>query len=204
MFARLFTPLQTMAVNMLMYARSSLEKDIPSIIGIINSYETMYGIDLTASGLRDKHIQSVSDHTPPTETDQIIVAVDKEENILGLCFQRFTPRSWILSYCYIRQLEDKNQYNASKIGGLMLDKLCESAEERGITKFYYAVRDSGNKRLAMTLTATDMVNQRYEFSDIERLPPMTKTTNELTAKHILSSTNGLNKKPIIIRCGYLK
>jgi hypothetical protein len=49
-----------------------------------------------------------------------------------------------------------------------------------------------------------MVNQRYEIIDIEKILPMTKTTNELTAKYILSSTNGLNKKPIIIRCGYLK
>lgn len=187
-----------------MYARSSLEKDIPNIIGIINSYETMYGINLTESGLRDKHIQLVRNHTPANELAQIIVAIDQEENVLGLCFQSFTDKNWILGFCYIRQLIDKNQYNASKIGGLLLDKLCESAEERGITKFYYAVRDSGNKRLSLTLTATDMVNQRYEIIDIEKILPMTKTTNELTAKYILSSTNGLNKKPIIIRCGYLK
>jgi hypothetical protein len=130
--------------------------------------------------------------------------VDEEENILGACFQSFMSNSWILRFCYIRQLENKNQYNASKIGGVMLDKLCEIAEERGLTKFYYAVRDSGNKRLSLTLTATDMVNQRYDIIDIEKIPAMTKTTNELTAKYILSSTNGLNKKPIIIRCGYLK
>jgi len=192
------------AVNMLMYARLALEKDIPNIIGIINSYETMYGIDLTASGVRDKHIQLVTEHVPSTELAQVIVAVDEKENVLGLCFQSFTGKNWILAFCYIIQLTDKNQFNASKIGGLLLDKLCESAEERGVTKFYYAVRDSGNKRLLLTLSATDMVNQRYKFVDIEKIPPMTKTTNELTAKYILSSTNGLNKKPIIIRCGYLK
>jgi hypothetical protein len=193
-----------MAVNMLMYARPALENDIPNMIRIINSYETMYGIDLTTSGLRDKHIQLVTDYAPPTEAAQVIVAVDEEENVLGLCLQSFTGKNWILGFCYIRQLADKNQYNASKIGGLILDKLCECAEERGVTKFYYAVRDSSNKRLALTLTATDMVNQRYDIIDIEKIPPMTKTTNELTAKYILSTTDGLNRKPIIIRCGYLK
>jgi len=193
-----------MAVNMLMYARPALEKDVPNMIRIINSYETMYGIDLTTSGLRDKHIQLVTDYAPPTETAQVIVAVDAEENVLGLCLQSFTGKNWILGFCYIRQLADKNQYNASKIGGLILDKLCECAEERGVTKFYYAVRDSSNKRLALTLTATDMVSQRYEIIDIEKIPAMTKTTNELTAKYILSTTDGLNRKPIIIRCGYLK
>jgi hypothetical protein len=193
-----------MAVNMLMYARPALENDIPNMIRIINSYETMYGIDLTTSGLRDKHIQLVTDYAPPAETAQVIVAVDEEENVLGLCLQSFTGKNWILGFCYIRQLADKNQYNASKIGGLILDKLCECAEERGVTKFYYAVRDSSNKRLALTLTATDMVNQRYDIIDIEKIPPMTKTTNELTAKYILSTTDGLNRKPIIIRCGYLK
>ena len=193
-----------MAVNMLMYARPALEKDIPNMIRIINSYETMYGIDLTTSGLRDKHIQLVTDHAPPTKAAQVIVAVDEEEHVLGLCLQSFTGKSWILAFCYIRQLADTNQYNASKIGGLILDKLCECAEERGVTKFYYAVRDSSNKRLALTLTATDMVNQRYDIIDIEKIPAMTKTTNELTAKYILSTTDGLNKKPIIIRCGYLK
>lgn len=187
-----------------MYARPALENDIPNMIRIINSYETMYGIDLTTSGLRDKHIQLVTDYAPPTEAAQVIVAVDEEENVLGLCLQSFTGKNWILGFCYIRQLADKNQYNASKIGGLILDKLCECAEERGVTKFYYAVRDSSNKRLALTLTATDMVNQRYDIIDIEKIPPMTKTTNELTAKYILSTTDGLNRKPIIIRCGYLK
>jgi len=187
-----------------MYARPALEKDVPNMIRIINSYETMYGIDLTTSGLRDKHIQLVTDYAPPTETAQVIVAVDAEENVLGLCLQSFTGKNWILGFCYIRQLADKNQYNASKIGGLILDKLCECAEERGVTKFYYAVRDSSNKRLALTLTATDMVSQRYEIIDIEKIPAMTKTTNELTAKYILSTTDGLNRKPIIIRCGYLK
>ena len=151
-----------MAVNMLMHARTALEKDIPNIIGIINSYETMYGIDLTESGLRDKHIQLVTDHIPPTALAQVIVVID-EENVLGLCFQSFTGKSWILAFCYIRQLADKNQYNASKIGGLLLDELCKSAEDRGVTKFYYAVRDSGNKRLSLTLTATDIVRPRFEI-----------------------------------------
>ena len=85
-----------------------------------------------------------------------------------------------------------------------MDKLCECAEERGLGKFYYAVRDSENKRLLLTLSATENLGQRYEFKDIEKIPPLTKTTNELVAKYILGTTNGLNKKPIVIRCGYLK
>ena len=189
---------------MLMKARISLEKDIPDIIDIMNSYDTMYGIDLTSSGLREKQIKLVKDYISPSTYAQVIVAVDEEDKVLGLCFQIFVINSWVISFCYIRQIVGKNQYNSSKIGGVLLDKLCESAEERGFTKFYYAVRDSDNKRLNMTLSATEMVNQRYEFVDIEKIPALTKTSNQLTAKYILSATDGLNKRPIIIRHGYLK
>jgi hypothetical protein len=187
-----------------MYARLALKNDIFDIVEIINSYETMYGIDLTTSGLRDKHIKLINDYIPNTETAQVMVVVNEEEHVLGFCFQGFVDKSWLLAFCYIRQLANKNQFNASKIGGLLLDKLCESAEEREIYKFYYAVRDSDSKRLSFTLSVTKMVNHRYGFVDIEKIPVMTKTTNALIEKYILGLSNGLNKKPIIIRHGYLK
>jgi hypothetical protein len=66
------------------------------------------------------------------------------------------------------------------------------------------VRDSGTKRLNLTLGATETVREKYEFIDIEHIPPLTKTSLELVEKHILTLTNGMNKKPIVIRKGYLK
>jgi predicted N-acetyltransferase YhbS len=193
-----------MAVNILMYTRLALEQDIPNIIDLINSHEYMYGINLKESGLREKQIQIIHKYLQPDQIGQSVVAVDDEENVLGICVQSFGTKAWILEFCYIRQLLGKNQYNASKIGGVLMDKLCECAEDRGLGTFYYAVRDSKNKRLSLTLSATANLGQRYEFKDIEKIPPLTKTTNELVAKYILGTTNGLNKKPIIIRCGYLK
>jgi len=187
-----------------MYTRLALTQDIPNIIDLINSHDYMYGINLKESGLREKQIQIISNYMLPDQIGQSVVALDDEENLLGVCVQSFGTTSWILEFCYIRQLPGKNQYNASKIGGTLMDKLCEYAEERGLNKFYYAVRDSENKRLSLTLSATASVGQRYEFKDIEKIPPLTKTANELVAKYILGTTNGLNKKPIVIRCGYLK
>jgi hypothetical protein len=187
-----------------MYARLALEQDIPNIVDLINSHEYMYGINLKESGLQEKQIQIISNYMQPDQIGQSVVALDDNENLLGVCVQSFGTTSWILEFCYIRQLLGKNQYNASKIGGVLMDKLCEYAEEKGFNKFYYAVRDSENKRLSLTLSATTSVGKRYEFKDVEKIPPLTKTANKLVAKYILGTTNGLNRKPIVIRCGYLK
>jgi hypothetical protein len=187
-----------------MYARYSEPKDLDGIISLIMTHDKMYGMDIIENGLRERHINSVHQTIVPTTERKIIVAVDDDETVLGMCLQVISKRAWLLRYCYIRSIENRNQFNASKIGGLLLEKLCESGEEAGVTDFYYAVRDSGTKRLNLTLSATETVGKKYEFIDIEHIPPLTKTSLELVEKHILSLTNGMNKKPIVIRKGYLK
>ena len=187
-----------------MYARYSETKDLAGIISLIMTHDKMYGMDIVESGLRDRHIDSVHRTIVPTAERKIVVVVDGDEKVLGMCLQVIGKKAWILRYCYIRSIDDRNQFNASKIGGLLLEKLCESGEEAGITDFYYAVRDSGTKRLNLTLDATKTVSEKYEFIDIEHIPPLTKSSLELVEKHILMLTNGMNKKPIVIRKGYLK
>lgn len=187
-----------------MYARYSEPRDLDGIIAIIMTYDKMYGMDIVENGLRDRHIASVQQTIVPTAERKIVVVVDDDEKVLGMCLQVIGKKAWILRYCYIRSIDDRNQFNASKIGGLLLEKLCESGEEAGVTDFLYAVRDSGNKRLNLTLSATETIRKKYDFVDIEHIPPLTKTSLEVVEKYILSLTNGMNKKPIVIRKGYLK
>lgn len=187
-----------------MYARYSEPKDLDGIISLIMTYDKMYGMDIIGNGLRDRHIDSVHQTIVPTAERKIVVTVDDDETVLGMCLQVIGKRAWVLRYCYIRSIENRNQFNASKIGGLLLEKLCESGEKAGITDFYYAVRDSGTKRLNLTLDSTKTVREKYEFIDVEHIPPLTKSSLELVEKYILMLTNGMNKKPILIRKGYLK
>lgn len=187
-----------------MYARYSEPRDLNGIIALILSYDKIYGMDIVENGLRDRHITSVQQTIVPTPEKKIVVVVDDNEEILGMCLQFIGQRAWLLRFCYIRSIENRNQFNASKIGGLLLEMLCKSGEEAGVTDFYYAVRDTGTKRLNLTLSATETIKEKYEFVDIEYIPPMTRTSLELVEKHILALTNGMNKKPIVIRKGYLK
>jgi hypothetical protein len=187
-----------------MKIRNGTIEDFDAMVLIIMSYDKVYGADSVSTGLQDHHIELLK----LTLTNPIfgsVVAENDNGTIVGFCIQKFIiGKLWILNICYIAKLDEINQYNASKIGGLMLDKLIEDAEAKDIFEFWYAVRDSGKKRLGLTLAVTENTRERYEFIDEETLPPLTKSTNEKIATNILGIMNGKNTKAIIIRHGVLK
>lgn len=179
-------------------------EDLPDMIRILNSYKFLYGIDMDSSGIREFHKNSlITGVNNPNMS--VIAAVDDSDNILGYCLQRFTPTNcWIIRCCYIDHREGETQYNASKIGGQILEAMCLNAEFKNYFNFYYVVRDIGRKRVEMTLNATDLVKEKYNIDDIEYISPFTTSKNDRTVQHILGRLNGKNPKPLIIRHGYLK
>lgn len=178
--------------------------DLPAMIRILNSYKFLYGIDMDSSGIRELHTRLLTNGVNHPRMS-VIAAVDDLDNILGYCLQWFTPNNnWIIRCCYIDHREGETQYNASKIGGKILEALCLNAESRNYFSFYYVVRDIGRKRIGMTLNATDLVKEKYNIDDIEYLAPFESSKNEKTAQYILGQLNGKNVKPVIIRHGYLK
>jgi hypothetical protein len=159
---------------------------------------------MITSGIRDFHKTLLEDSFDSNQ-NVIIAAVDSQDKILGYCLQCFTPaNNWVIGCCYIAVREGETQYNASKIGGKILEAMCNNAESRNCFEFYYVVRDIGRKRLNMTLNATTSVQEKYIIDDIETIPPFTNTQNKKIAQYVLGNMNGKNAKSVIIRHGYLK
>lgn len=178
------------------------KEDYAELVELIKPVKTIYGVDTISTGWQERHFEflKVALDNPYIN----VVAATNDEKIVGFCVQSFfdTPR-WSLSLCYISESPDKNQFNASKIGGPLLDKLIELAEERGKFEFFYAVRDSGRKRLDMTLASSTVAND-YTIKDIEILPPFTPSKYEKVAEVLLGHINGKNAKTIVIRHAYRK
>ena len=188
----------------MMKTRVCVPSDLPSIIRILKSYQFLYGIDMIDSGMRNFH-ETLLENSFNSSDSVIIAAVDDQDLILGYCLQWFTPNNnWIIRCCYIDFREGETQFNASKIGGKILEAMCVNAESKNCFNFYYVVRDIGRKRLGMTLNATPLVSETYHIDDIEYIPPFTESKHKNTAQYILGRINGKNKKPVIIRHGYLK
>jgi hypothetical protein len=184
-----------------MKIRICTKDDYAELTEVIKPVKTIYGVDTISTGWQDRHFQFLETALENPYIN-VVAATTDDNKMLGFCVQSFfdTPR-WSLSLCYISESPDKNQFNASKIGGPLLDKLIELAETRGKYEFYYAVRDSGRKRLDMTLSSASIANA-YVIRDIEVLPPFTPSKYEKVAEILLGHINGKNAKTIVIRHAY--
>lgn len=184
--------------------RLAIESDLDTLLKIMEPYTNIYGVNVIENGARQNHINLIiKSFTDPDWNT--VVAVDENNKILGFCVQGIFPshHKWLLKITYISAPENLNQFNASKIGGVMMDKLVELAEQRGKYEFYYIVRDIGTTRLKMTLSNTKIVAEKYHIYDYLIIPPYTPATEERVIK-MLGSLNGKNKKTIIVRHGHLK
>lgn len=160
---------------------------------------------MISSGIRDMHLKIISEYYN-WPNKYIVAAIDDNESVLGFCLQEFTVSmsSWAIRCCYIAHREGETQYNASKIGGKILEAMCDHAETLGVTKFFYVVRDIGTKRLNMTLNASEHLKDKYDIKDLEYIAPLTKSNNEIVNTWLLIDVAGKNTKPLIIRGGFLK
>jgi len=184
-----------------MIIRLATKDDLPKIIELINSYTHIYGVDTTKSGLNKFHTELVSRGMNST-TYNVIVAESSNSNIVGVCVQRFFENCWVLQITYIDS--PGNKFNASKIGGPLFDELCRLAEQREIYEFYYVVRDSGTKRMDMTLANAEHVRTNYTIDDIEYIPALTESRYEQVRARITGFMTGKNLKPLVRRHGKKK
>jgi hypothetical protein len=189
-----------------MKIRLCIQEDITALISVVNHFDSIYGINLDSSGIREAHIRNIIRGVDDPDSN-IVAAFDENNNILGYCFQKFSKVKpvWFIVNCYILPIdENTNQYNASKIGGKLIEGMVDLAEEKSIFEFYYIVRDIGNKRLSMTLNATERVKEKYTFEDIEHIPPFSESKFEFVKNIVGSLTSGKNPKPLIVRKGFLQ
>jgi hypothetical protein len=189
-----------------MKVRLCNQEDVNALISVVNHFDSIYGIDMDSSGIREVHINNIIQGVS-SPTENIVAAFDENDNILGYCLQRFSKLNpvWFIINCYILPSSNNvNQYNASKIGGRLVELMVTLAEERNTFEFYYIVRDIGNKRLLMTLNATDSVKERYTFEDIEHIPPFSESKFKFIKNMAGLLTSGKNPKPLIVRKGFLQ
>lgn len=180
-----------------MEVRAATNDDLDQLIAMINACTSMYGIDMVASGLREHQIQCVHEGLNHLEKRTVIVAVDDNQTVLGMCIQRFLENAWVLQLTYINA--PGNKFNASAIGGPMMDYMCKVAEARGLNTFYYVVRDSGTKRLDLTLAHAEYLKSNYDIKDIEYIPPYTETKFEKIKTYLTRHISGMNSKPLVVR-----
>jgi hypothetical protein len=181
--------------------------DVDELITIINQFDSIYGINLDTSGIRQVHINNVIECTNESSPENVVAVFDDNKKMLGYCVQKFstTKPIWFIANCYILPIsENVNQFNASKIGGKLVEYMIDLAEQRGAFEFYYIVRDSKNKRLLMTLDATDTIKEKYIFEDIDNIPPFGESKFKFVKNGIGAFTAGKSPKPLIVRRGYLK
>jgi len=188
-----------------MLIRFCTPTDLPKIIDIVNSYQYFYGMDAVQSGTRELHLRLLSTSFE-NDKKEIFGGFDDNGNLLGFCLQDFSfEGKWVIRHCYIASQKGVTQYNASKLGGKLLEAMCYNAELRNVFEFFYVVRDTSNKkRLGMTLDATDTVKEKYIIEDIEHIPAFTRSSNGKIGAAMLGRLNGKNEKPIIVRYGHLK
>jgi hypothetical protein len=181
--------------------------DVDELITIINQFDSIYGINLDTSGIRQAHITNVIECTEESSIDNVVAIFDDNKKMLGYCVQKFskTKPIWFIVNCYILPIsEHVNQYNASKIGGKLIEYMIDLAEKRNAFEFFYIVRDVKNKRLEMTLDATDTIKEKYVFENIDHIPPFGESKFKFVKNGMGSLTAGRSPKPLIVRRGYLK
>lgn len=188
-----------------MHARIATPDDLPQILEIVLSHTTQYGVDIVTSGIRDRHIDHLTKiitNTYESKFKKFAVVTISDDRIVGVCTQTIYNKAWWLHICYIRKDIHKNGFGDVDIGAQMFDLMCQLAEERGVYKLMYVVRDSGTKRLDLTISRTTWAKDNYTFQTLEELPPFTKSKIKFVENNFYM--NGENKKPVIVRFGKVK
>jgi hypothetical protein len=187
-----------------MYARKANLTDLPDIFKIIDVHDFMYGVDINLSGVKDKIKENLQKSLETDIGNSVIVSIDNNE-VTGVGLQIFGETAWVLSFCFTK-LKEFNPIN-QKYGGIILGKMIELAEEKQYKEFYWIAREmkysKKNKRLDIVLSMSDYA-KKYIIETIEVIQPDTKTKLPKVEKYLLRNLNGLNKKPIAVKHGYLK
>jgi len=187
-----------------MYARKAITTDLPDILKIIDVHDFMYGVDINLLGIKDKIKENFQKSVEKDIENNVIISID-DEQITGVGLQMFGEHVWVLSFCFTK-LRNFNPIN-QKYGGIILDKMIELAEGKQYKEFYWVAREmkysKTNKRLDIVLSMSDHT-KKYKIETIEVLQPGTKTAFPKVEKYLLSYLNGLNKKTIAVKHGYLK
>jgi len=180
-----------------MYARKANLTDLPDILKIIDAHDFMYGIDINSLGVKDK-IKARLQKSLETDIGENVIVFINENQIMGVGLQTFYETAWVLSFLFY-----KRALMTVKYAGIIIDKMIELAEKKQYIEFYWVFREC-NKRIDIGLSNVSPYLKKYVIETIEVILPHSKTKFPKIEKYLLRNLNGLNKKPIAVRHGYLK
>lgn len=168
---------------------------------IILSNSSMYGLTLKGK-LHERHIELVEDAM--LDKTKCVVGVFREDRMVGLGLMKFSADLplWYILVCYIEQFKDRTQFAAPVLGGVLFDGMLEIAEQKKYYDFYYVVRDHMSIRKNMTESHSVLL-PRYDMSDIEELPPLTKS-KFATINYLLGDLALTHKRTVVVKSGWLR
>ena len=161
----------------------------------------MYGADITK--LHAYMIERAL-HQPKGEIEQTRWGVEVEGVLVGLAVQHWWAIMplWSIGGLFFRNTTNRNQFNAVKIGAVLVNGMIDEAEKRGLYDFCYVVRDSGNLRRDMSLAVNEKLG-RYDILNTAYIKPF-EVPRWSAYRLMLGLLAGKNRKPVIIRHAHLK
>lgn len=175
--------------------------DRQQITEIVRSNPTMYGTNITHFHpmLIERFMLQ-----PKSEVEQARWGVELHGKLIGLAIQFWwvVMPMWSIGGLFFRNEEGVNQFNAVKVGAVLVNKMIETAEARGLYDFCYVIRDSGGVRKKMSYDVNDALN-RYDIFDMAVIKPG-EIPKYSAHKLILGMVAGVTKKPVVIRHAHLK
>lgn len=186
-----------------MKARQTTIADRPQIEAIVKSNPKMYGADITR--YHSITIHRFVGHVVGDLAKTAWCVEDDEGQIVGLAIQFWwtSMPAWSIASLFFKNEPGKNQFNAHKIGAVLVNAMCKEAESRKMYDFYYVVRDNESLRKNMSLSVNDEFTERYEINDLFLLHPYTSPIYPMF-KNMLGHVIGRNRKPVVFRLASLK
>lgn len=196
-----------------MYARKANLTDLPDIFKIIDAYDFIYGVDINSLGIKDNY-KKIFQKSLESDIGKNVIVSTNDNQITGVGLQTFMDTAWILSFYFFKQRAtavwslEGSKSTSLKCGGIILDKMIELAEEKQYKEFYWVFRETKyskiNKRIDVGLSIMSPYFKKYVIETIEVILPHCKTKFPKVEKYLLGNLNGLNKKTIAVRHGYIK
>lgn len=182
--------------------RKVTSADLKQVTAIVHSNPTMYGANISEyhSYIINRFMSQPKDELPATAW-----CVEHDGQLIGLAIQYWWTilPIWSVASLFFRNTVGVNQYNAVKIGAVLVNGMTQYAEKKGINDFCYVVRDTGTLRKDRSLALNEELNTRYSIIDLLTLPPGQKPTH-LALSNMMGMVNGRHTKPVVFRMAHLK
>jgi hypothetical protein len=177
-------------------SRICTKEDLPDIIDIIKINDTLYGVNLKQSGMRDLHINMLTIHLTDPQDNVKLIGVYNANTLVSFSLMKFWDSlpvwSAVFMYSRLDKFNLENNESAFIVG---MTSMLKIAEAREIYNFYTVTRYSKIWKRWNLIFAENFPN--YTVSEVEILEPFQESRWPIFQK-MLSIINGKQEKSIVI------